>query len=163
MNWRDVAGKIKDAAPLLGSVLGMTGPAGAMAAKVVSAALGTPEDDPDQALREIEQNPEALVKLKTAQLDNAADLARIEVQDRQGARDRAIAFLQSTGHRDYLQGTLALLGVLGLGYAFYLLFHFPVQATSRDIILVLVGVVSKIVGDVYAYYFGSSRVKSGPT
>ena len=58
--------------------------------------------------------------------------------------------------RDWLKSSLALLSMVGFLGTIYLLAVHQVQETSRDIIMVLTGVMAGIAKDVYSYFFGSS-------
>lgn len=50
--------------------------------------------------------------------------------------------------------TLITVAVIG---ALYLLIYIPMQAASRDAVLILLGALTARLSDVYAFYFGSSE------
>lgn len=77
MNWKDIAGKVTDFAPAIGSALG--GPAGGAAGTVLASVFGT-EDSPDAVSKAIQQDPEAAAKLKQAELDHAAEMRRMVIE-----------------------------------------------------------------------------------
>lgn len=53
--------------------------------------------------------------------------------------------------------TLAILAVAGFLAALFTVMFVPVEGTSRDIMLILIGALVIIVKDVYSFEFGSSR------
>ena len=162
MNLGRLADAVKSVAPLLSGALGLAGPAGAVAGRLVAAALGTPEGDEDAALAAVASNPEAVLALKRLEADHTVELerlaieaARVEVEDRQGARAREQAVVAATGKQDRNLVGLAwtmVLGFLGLTGA---LTFFPPADTSQ-IVLILYGNLGSAFTGVIGYYFGSS-------
>lgn len=78
MDWKDVAGAVGKAAPLLATLL--SGPAG-LAVKVgglVASALGT-GGSPEEVAAELSANPEALVKLREIEAKRQVDLQSMAV------------------------------------------------------------------------------------
>ena len=57
---------------------------------------------------------------------------------------------------EWLPAVLALLAMLGFLGTIYLLHQHELQESSRDIVMVLMGVMAGVVKDVYSYFFGSS-------
>ncbi len=105
MDWKDVAGIVGKAAPILGTVLG--GPAGAAVGGLVAAALGV-ENTPDAIEKAVATDPEAALKLRALEMDHKAELQKMvldysgklvdagttsiqaDVDDRKSARDAAV-------------------------------------------------------------------------
>lgn len=88
---KDIIGKV---APVVGTALG--GPFGGIAGSIVAKALGV--DTADQAIEALKTNPEALLKLKVAELElkkfmREANIreSELDVQDRASARALAVA------------------------------------------------------------------------
>lgn len=75
--WKDVAGLIGDAAPLIGGMLG--GPLGARVGTVVASALGV-KDDPESAYKALEANPDLLVEIKKAEMENKRALVEMHLR-----------------------------------------------------------------------------------
>lgn len=78
MDWKEVAGAVGKAAPILGTLLG--GPAG-LAVKVgamVASALGT-GNSPEEVSAAIATNPDALVKLREVEARRQVDLEGLAV------------------------------------------------------------------------------------
>mgnify|MGYP001559220646 CR=1 FL=1 len=158
-----LAGVVKGAAPLLGSVLGLAGPAGAVAGRLVAAALGTPEGDEDAALAAVAANPDAVLKLKELEARHAEELerlqletTRLELQDRQGARNREIAITQVTGKRDINLVALAWVMIAGFLVLTAVLTFWPPKPDATGVVFMLYGSLSASFGAVVQYYFGSS-------
>lgn len=71
MKWKDIAGAVGAAAPLLGGLLG--GPAGAAIGGIVSSALGV-ANEPNAVHQALQADPDALVKLREAEMQHEREL-----------------------------------------------------------------------------------------
>src|ERR1700761_168383 len=80
MDWKDIAGVVGKAAPILGTALG--GPIGGLAGALVASALGA-ENTPDAVSKALEADPASLEKLKEAELANRTEMQRLLVQQEQ--------------------------------------------------------------------------------
>lgn len=69
--WREVGQFLKGSLPILGTALG--GPAGGAIGALVSSALGT-DATPEAALAKLQQDPEAILKYKLAELESNKDV-----------------------------------------------------------------------------------------
>lgn len=76
MDWKDIAGAVGKAAPILGTLLG--GPAGAAIGGIVASALGT-EATPDAVSQALTVNPEAAVKLREVEATQRVKLQELAV------------------------------------------------------------------------------------
>jgi hypothetical protein len=122
MDWKDIAGTVGKAAPILGTLLG--GPAGAAVGALVASALGT-GSDPSEVAQVLATNPDAAVKLRQIESDRAVrlqelatDMAKADLQtaaaDRASARDREAKTGDTLTPRTLaLLVTLGFFGVLG--------------------------------------------------
>lgn len=108
-------------------------------------------------------DPEQELKVKQALMDYEAkvgqqdvDRERIYADDRASARSREVE-VAKTGSQDWTPKLLAYIAVLGFFGVLYRLFgpSMP-EGLPRDAFLVLLGTLTKIVSDLYNYYFGSS-------
>lgn len=96
MDWKDIQGDIAAAAPMLGTLVG--GPAGAAIGSLVATALGTP-NDPAAVQAELKANPDAAVKLRQIESDQATRLQELTVtaeNNRLVADTAAIASVNTT-------------------------------------------------------------------
>jgi hypothetical protein len=104
MDWKDIAGKIAGAAPMLSAVLAATG-VGAPAAAAVSAAgaliassLGVP-NSPDDVAQALVTNPDAAIKIKEIEVahgDHLAELANVRAQQELAAQTTQLATVNTT-------------------------------------------------------------------
>lgn len=154
-DWKSIVGSV---APTIATALG--GPLAGMAVSAISqAVLGKP----DAAEAEIGEaivksnNPEILLKLKTAEQEFAAkmkeldiDLEKIAADDRASARQREVAVKDTTPRN------LAYLYTGGYFVMIAALFKFGVPEESRDLLNTLVGILSAAEVGIITYYFGSS-------
>jgi len=79
MNWKDVGDFLKGSLPTLGVALG--GPAGGVAGKLLSMALGT--ETPEGAMDILKQDPEAITRYKLAELETDRDVLIASFQAQQ--------------------------------------------------------------------------------
>ena len=96
MDWKDIAGVIGNAAPLLGTLIG--GPAGAAVGSIVASALGT-QATPDAVSQAIATNPDAAVKLRQIEADQSTSLRELAVtaeNNRLIAETAAVAAVNAT-------------------------------------------------------------------
>ena len=84
MDWKDLAGGLGKAAPLLGTLIG--GPAGGTIGSLIASALGV-SNTPDAVNTALQTNPDAAVKLAQIEADQkvklqelATDQAKAEIQ-----------------------------------------------------------------------------------
>lgn len=165
MDWKDIAGTVGKAAPLLGTLLG--GPAGAAVGGLIASALGTTGDAADvaQALA----SPEAAAKLRQIEVDRQVHLQELAVQaeasrlaaetdalriaaaDRDSARGREVKAADTITPR-----TLALLVTLGFFGVLGWLLVDGKPAQGGDALLVMLGSLGTAWTAIVSYYFGSS-------
>lgn len=94
-----------------------------------------------------------LLRLKT---DGIAKLSELEVKDRDSARNREIEITRLT--KNFTQNAMAWASVVGFFAVMYMVFTKTIpEGAAKDILLVLLGALTKIVSDIYGYYFGSSK------
>jgi len=174
MDWKEVGGfLLKQGLPLLGGLLG--GPPGALGAKaavsIVSSGLGLKEDaDPEDVLGIIKANPEKLLELRKAEMAHKERLqellleeAKLEVQDRAGARSREVSITQATGKRDINLYVLAWLVVGGFFGLCGTLVFVTIPGGSDKIVYLLFGGLVAGFTQVLNYFFGSSKSSSDKT
>lgn len=166
MDWKDIAGIVGKAAPILGTLVG--GPAGAAIGGIIGSVLGT-EATPDAIQAAIATNPDAALKLALLESENkvklqgmllahadnelAAHTAAIQadVADRSSARQREVDSKDTLTPRLLaISVTLGFFSVLG-----YLLWAGK-PASGGDALLVMLGALGGAWASIIAYYFGSS-------
>lgn len=77
LTWKDIAGAVGSAAPILGTLIG--GPAGGAIGAMVSSALGV-ANTPDAVSQALAVNPDAAVKLAQIEADSKTQLQTLLVQ-----------------------------------------------------------------------------------
>ena len=78
MKWSDIGNFLGKAAPLIGMAVG--GPAGPAIGAIISHALGT-DNTPDAVHEALKSDPEALAKVKQAELEHATEIKRIILEN----------------------------------------------------------------------------------
>jgi hypothetical protein len=153
-------GKVKDVlsvvAPTLGTALG--GPLGGVAGVALKKALGHEKATDDELSSLIlSASPEQIIELKKAEIEfqkfleeNEIEVERIHAQDRDSARKREAEVKDKTP-------SILAFGITGgyFGTLIYLLVN-GLPATGSEPLLLMLGALTREVGTVFAYYFGSS-------
>jgi len=168
MNLKSIASKILPVAKVLGTALaGPAGPVVNMALSAVGSALGVEPTRPaiEAALQ---SDPEALVKLRSAELafdtrmqELQVDVFEIATKDVQDARAMAKANM-------WPQIILSVVFVLGYFLILNALFTgaIVIKDEQRQIVALLLGILTTNVPIIMAFWFGSSygsKLKVSPT
>lgn len=96
MDWKDIQGDIAAAAPMLGTLVG--GPAGAAIGSLIASALGA-SADPASVQQALKTNPDAAMKLRQIEADQATRLRELAVSaenNRLVAETAGIAAINAT-------------------------------------------------------------------
>ena len=172
--WKELGTQlIKKGLPLIGGLLG--GPVGALGAKaavsLLSSTLNLPEEaTPEEIVGTIRANPEALIKLKEAELKHKERLqellleeTRLTIQDTADARNREIAITKITGKRDINLYILAWSVVIGFFAMTGMMYFRPIPPAAIGPINQLFGALAAGFGLVLGYFFGSSKSSTDKT
>lgn len=155
---------VRDVAPAIGTALG--GPAAGIGVKFLAdKLLGKPGASPAEVAAALQDMPANLqVELKKLDLEFKAhaadvglDLEKLEVQRQQiAAQDRDSARTMQIQTRSWMPGVLsgvAVIGFLGsLGVAFFI----DLPDKRMNLVMFLLGVLTALVKDVYAFTFGTN-------
>jgi hypothetical protein len=174
--WGDVAASVAKAAPILGNLLPGVGTVAGLGvgavASIVASALGV-SPDPDSIMSALKNDPDALAKVRTAELDNQTQLANIAMQreqnalaaqtaqyqadavDRQSARTLAESDKDHTARNLAYLYTMALFGVIA-AHLVIIVRGVSVDAIAMSLISTLEGVLISMVLGSKEFYFGSS-------
>lgn len=162
MDWKDIAGVVGKAAPVVGTLLG--GPAGAAVGGLVAAALGT-DSTPDAVSAALVGNPDAIVKIQELQTNAKVQLQQLAVTaeanrlaDVQNARAR-----QTSNPNDRTPTWLAGGVTVGFFGALAVVMLAPLQGTVHDLLLVMIGALQTAWVAIISYYFGSSKDSTNQT
>ncbi|MGX5880068.1 hypothetical protein MJS38_06330, partial [Burkholderia gladioli] len=164
--WGDVASAVSKFAPILGNAVPgvgtVVGAGVGLAASVIAKALGT-DPSPDSIMTALAADPDAVVKLKQAEMDHERDLAQIAAQREAAAlaaqtaqysaeaadRDSARK-LAATQPRDWVRPTITF-GLL-FGAVAILVFVF-----NGDSAILRDSTTSLTVGTVIGYWFNELK------
>ncbi len=164
-DWSKVTSVIKGIAPLLGTALG--GPAGGAVGTLVAAALGV-EETPDQMYEAIKADPDAAIKLRKLELEHKFDLERLVINSNIRNREIDTADIQSArlrdtstqlrGYHNYRADLLAAFAFISLCTMVYMInINIDLKPEVLAIFNMSIGALLKMIGDVFAFEFGSSR------
>lgn len=143
-------------APTLGAALG--GPLGGQAGQILSSVLGVANNPKSIELAVQNLTAEQMVELKKAEKDFEVrmkeldvDVFALETKDRQDARSRF-----SGDWTPKLIGVVTIIGFFGyIG----LITFFPIDDSSDDVVMLIIGSLTGIASAVISFYFGSSNKK----
>jgi hypothetical protein len=169
---KETLSKITGAAPLIGSLLGPGGAAAGTMIKLIAGNLGV-EETPQAVEAAIQNNPDALLKLKELEFTHRIELGkillerdRLELSDKASARGREVEMTKATGKRDGNLYALAWLGILGyLAIIIYLIGWGLPKMTAEIALMVgnLIGIVGAKYSGIFDYFFGSSKGSADKT
>lgn len=166
MTWQDVGNFLGKSAPVIGSLLG---PAGIAVGGLISAALGT-ANTPDAVMTELQNNPDAIVKVQQIEATKQVDLAKIAneqiasyLNDIQDARKRQVESEKVTGKKDWNLYLLAWTIVMSFFIVCGILIFVPLPAGQANIVYMLLGTLGTGFVTVISYFFGSSKGSADKT
>lgn len=154
----------KTVAPFLATAAGMAGgPIGTVAASVLTKYAGT-DVKPNaigDAMTQLATTQEGLEKLRQAEAEMQQQATKmgfdhIEKLEELAAADRDSARKLQIANKDWMPAALGLLATVGFLATLAALAFAKIDAGSKDVLLVLLGILGKMVSDVYGFYFGSS-------
>ncbi|WP_167517591.1 hypothetical protein [Achromobacter dolens] len=161
MDWKDLAGVVSKAAPVLGGILG--GPAGVAVGGLVATALGT-DASPDSVSAAILRDPQAAIKLKELETNSRVQLQRLAVTAEQNrlqaaaaqhasqAADRDSARrLAARQPRDWVRPAVTVLLLLGAAGIVFFVFSGMAEGLLRD------ATASLTIGTVIGYWFNELK------
>ncbi len=172
MDLKQIGASIASLAPTIGGLIG--GPIGTAAGSALLAltkALGLKSDaSPDEINQAIQQDPQAALKLRMAEMDyqlalnkQKLDEQEMYLKDVQSARQREVETTKATGKRDINQYVLAWVVIAGFfGLVGLLIFH-EVPQDQSGVVYMLFGALAAGFTGIMGYYFGSSKGSSEKT
>ena len=149
--------------PVAGDVLEIVGDVtGVQAIERVGEMLNKRKEENDQirALDAEFQKYRLEWELEIQRLEFAHELEtlKLEVADRDSARDREIDFMKAHGgKRDWLMGSVAITGLLMMIGVISSLIFIRIPEENKELAYMAFGSVLTIGGAIFNYYFGSSR------
>ena len=164
MEWKDIAGMVKTAAPMVGTAIG--GPVGTAIGGAVSSlisAFGLAGDaTADDVHAAITNDPDAALKLKVAENDFALKVKQLEnddlkltLADVQSARSRQVEHEKATGSSDVNLYVLAW--VVVAGFFIVMVLNMLTPMSDNPALNLLIGALIGGFTMVLSYFFGSSK------
>lgn len=147
-------GILKGVAPVLATAV--AGPAGGAAVGWIASKLGIDDATVEGVTQALTGNSELTMKLKELDLE----YAKLEVQDRDSARQAyaAVATSENATQLDKVVVPLLALGVVGLAFALIAILMFVnTPQDQQQIIIFALGFITSAAGQVLSFYFGSSQ------
>lgn len=155
IDWKGLIGTV---APTIATALG--GPLAGMATSAISkAVLGKEDGTQDEIVATLEKsnNPDVLLKLKQAENDFAAKMQQLNVDlEKIAADDRASARAREIAVKDKTPTVLAYLYTFGYFAVLGWVFKFGVPENAKELVNILIGILSAAEVGIISYYFGSS-------
>lgn len=165
MNTKDWKNLVKNIAPVLGTALG--GPLAGTATKYLAdSLLGNPDATEDEIAKALTTaSPETLAKLKELDLKFKTemkqldiDVFKLEVSDKASARDMA---------KENMWPQIILSAVFILGYfvilASLMYLEVSIQADIKEVVILLIGLITREVPTIMQFWFGSSHGSKNKT
>ena len=168
MDFKKIGDIVGGAAPWIGSLLG--GKAGEAAGSLVASVLGC-DPEPDAIEAAIKADPEALVKLKQAEMDHKVELEKIAFKEKQldiehrkidtddikNARERD-AKLKLAGYKNHRADIMVLVAFIAFVFICWLINgNSTIKPEVLAIFNMSIGALLKMLSDAFSFEFGSSR------
>jgi hypothetical protein len=160
---KETLARITDAAPFIGAILGPGGAAAGAAIKMIAGALGV-EATPPAIETALQNNPEALLKIRDLELSHKLDWERllleaekVRLADVQSARDREVKIVQATGKRDLSQEILGWIITAGFFIVLGMRLFITVPTDQLENVGMLIGALITAFTTVVQYRYGSSK------
>ena len=143
-------------APTLGAALG--GPIGGQAGQILSSVLGV-ENNPkslEQAMNNL--SAEQMAELKIAENDFKVQMKELEV-DVFALETEDIQDARSKFSKDWTPRILGVMTIMGFFGYIGMITLFPIDDSSDDVVMLIIGSLTGIASAVISFYFGSSNKK----
>ena len=106
----------------------------------------------------IDADPDISPEDKKTLQNHQKELYKIEVADRDSARNREIE-VSKTGKKDFMMTLTGVVGLMSFAFIIYAVVYVP-TVTDNDLFVHLMGMVEGVViSNIFAYYYGTSSKK----
>ena len=157
-DWKSILGAV---APTLATALG--GPLAGMAVGAISKAVLGKDTGTEGEIAEILSagNPEVLAKLKEVDNNFKLQMKKLDIDlDAMAVADRDSARKRETETKDPTTRRLAYLYTFLYFLVLWAVWKFPIPPESKDLLMILLGVLTGAQVQILNYYFGSSSGSS---
>ena len=103
----------------------------------------------------ISKDPDLTPEQKTELHDQVIELYKLEVDDRDSARNREVE-LAKTNRFDFMFNLTGLVGLSCFSFLVYAIVYLEIPAHNKEIWIHLIGVTEGIVLSIIGYFYGSS-------
>ena len=90
-----------------------------------------------------------------AEINEMIEVAKIELEDRNSARNREIE-IAKLHNRDFMFIATGIIGLLAFAFIIYAIAFLHVPEENKEIWIHLIGITEGVVLSIFGYYFGSS-------
>lgn len=156
MNLADI---VKTVAPALGAALPLPPPLGSLASKwLADKVLGNAALKPEEVRAALENpSPELMLKLKEQDNAFSAHMRELNVDlEKLTIGDRADARRMQSETQSVMPAALSLIATGAFLLALAIIFFVDVPAPRRELIVYMLGVLTVLVKDAYAYYMSTN-------
>jgi hypothetical protein len=106
----------------------------------------------------IDNDPDMSDEEKAAAHDQLVQLYKLEVEDRDSARKREAAIINSGG-KDWMMSLTGIVGLSAFGFLVYTVVTTNVPESNKEIFIHMIGIVEGVALSIFGYYFGSAVKK----
>jgi hypothetical protein len=160
MYLKELANLIAKDAPILGSVVSIFNPLLGTVIASIGKAFNADPNNLDDIASKIATDPDAKMKLKQLEIEHQDAIYKLQVSDRESAREREEKIVELTGKRDWVIDVIAIFVIFGFFIMCILVGSGKFDQSDHDILYMLIGQLSAGFLMIVSYYFGSSN-KSG--
>ena len=160
-DWKSI---IASVAPTLATALG--GPFAGMAVAAISKAVLGKEDGTENEIAEVfaSGNPDILAKIKEVDANFKLQMKKLDIDlEALAAADRDSARKRETETKDPTVRRLAYFYTFLYFLVLWAVWKYPIPAESKDLLMILLGVLTGAQVQILNYYFGSSSGSSKKT
>jgi hypothetical protein len=106
----------------------------------------------------IDTDPDMTDEEKAQAHDQLVELYRLEVEDRDSARKREAAIVNSGG-KDWMMSLTGIIGLAAFAFLVYTVVTTQVPESNKEIFIHMIGIVEGVALSIFGYYFGSAVKK----
>jgi len=106
----------------------------------------------------IDTDPDMSDEEKSQAHDQLVELYRLEVEDRDSARKREAAIVNSGG-KDWMMSLTGIVGLSAFAFLVYTVVTTNVPESNKEIFIHMIGIVEGVALSIFGYYFGSAVKK----
>tara|TARA_R110000803_G_C11953295_1_gene317922 strand:- start:466 stop:939 length:474 start_codon:yes stop_codon:yes gene_type:complete len=106
----------------------------------------------------IDTDPDMSEQEKSQAHDQLVELYRLEVKDRDSARKREAAIVNSGG-KDWMMSLTGIIGLAAFAFIVYTVVTTNVPESNKEIFIHMIGIVEGVALSIFGYYFGSAVKK----